>query len=427
MSVALPEAQQAPAPAPAPGARNHLLRNGIALVVNSAISSLLGAGYWFVAAHHADQATVGQATALVAALTALSTISQLSLPGVLASFLPRAGHSARWLVIRAYTLALSISAVLGAWFALLAPMLDDGFAPLRGVGPLLLFSASVAIWSIFALQDNALTGLRMAVWVPLENILYSAIKLGALIALGSGIGALALLTTWVVPAGIALIPVSGILLFRLLPRHAEGVDGEDLGGLRRYFAGDSVGLILSQFATTLLPVLVVIRLDTHAAGAFGIAWMLAQSLDLVAVNLGMSLTVEGAHDERRLPTLLRSMQLRVLGLVTVLAAGGIVLAPVLMGFFGDNYADDGTDVLRLLLLGSIGRSVTVLAICAARAGRHPGRIIALQASLAALIPVAAWLLAGPWGLAGVGAAWAAAQAIVAIGAFATEPYKPHRS
>jgi O-antigen/teichoic acid export membrane protein len=410
-------------PAETRAPRSHLVRNGIALVINSAISSLLGAGYWFVAAHRTDQATVGQATALVASLTALSTISQLSLPGVLASYLPRAGASARWLVIQAYGVAFSLSIVLGSWFAFLAPMIDDGFAPLRGIGPLLLFMASVAIWSIFALQDNALTGLRMAVWVPLENIVYSAVKLGALIALGSGVGALALLTTWVVPAAFALLPVSGLLLFRLLPRHAAGAEAEDLGGLRRYFAGDSIGLILSQFSTTLLPVLVVIRLDTEAAGAFGIAWLLAQSLDLVAVNLGMSLTVEGAHDEQRLPELLGSMRARVLLLVTALAAVGIVIAPLLMGFFGQNYADDGTTVLRLLLLGSIGRSVTVLAICAARAGRRPGRIIRLQAGLTILIPGTAWVLAGPMGLAGVGVAWAAAQAVVAVGAFTTEPFR----
>lgn len=415
MSVAMPQPQRA--------SRNHLLKNGIALVVNSAISSLLGAGYWFVAAHRTDQATVGQATALVAALTALSTISQLSLPGVLASYLPRAGASARWLVVRAYSLAFALSAVLGAWFAVLAPLVDHGFDPLRGVGPMLLFALSVAIWSIFALQDNALTGLRLAVWVPLENIVYSAVKLVALIALGTGVSAMALLTTWVVPAAVALLPVSGLLLWRILPRHAAGRQEEDLGGLRRYFAGDSVGLILGQLSTTLLPVLVVIRLDTEAAGAFGIAWLLAQSLDLVAINLGMSLTVEGAHDEKRLPELLGSMRARVLLLVTALAAAGIVLAPHLMGFFGDSYADDGTDVLRLLLLGSIGRSVTVLSICAARAGRLPGRIIGLQAGLAVLIPGAAWVLAGPWGLAGVGAAWAVAQAVVALAAFTTEPFR----
>ncbi|MBV9838441.1 MAG: hypothetical protein JO156_09985, partial [Solirubrobacterales bacterium] len=59
-----------------------LYRNGIALALNSSLSALLGVGYWYVAAHHASQATVGRAGALVAALVALSAISQLSLPNV---------------------------------------------------------------------------------------------------------------------------------------------------------------------------------------------------------------------------------------------------------------------------------------------------------------------------------------------------------
>lgn len=408
-------------------ARNHLLRNGVALVVNSAISSLLGAGYWYVAAQHASQATVGQATALVAALMGLATISQLSLPGVLVGFLPRAGSRARILVLRAYGLAFGLSIVLGAAFAFLAPRLDSSFSPLRPHGAALLFTASVAIWSIFALQDNALTGLRKAVWVPIENIIYSALKLGGLLLLGTGVGALALLATWVVPATAALLPVSGLLLLKLLPAHAaQTTTAEDLRGLRRYFAGDSVGLILSQLSITLLPVLVVIRLGPEDGGAFGIAWMLAQSLDLVAVNLGMSLTVEGAHDEARLPRLHRTLQWRVFALVVAAAAVGALLAPTVLGVFGSAYANDGTHVLRLLLLGSAGRCLTVLAICAARAGRRPARIVRLQAALAAIIPAGAWILAGPFGLTGVGLAWAAGQIVVALGAVATEPFAPER-
>lgn len=412
LGVAVPACGKAP---------NHLLRNGVALVLSSAISSLIGAGYWFVAAHNASQSVVGQAGALIAALTAIATIGQLSLPGVLVTFLPRAGRRARTLVLKSYALALGLSVALGGLFAFAAPRVSESFAMLDGVGPLLLFTASVGIWAIFALQDSALAGIRKAVWVPLENILYGAFKLGLLIALGSGVTALALLTTWVVPAAIALLPVSWLLLFRLLPRLASKADVEDLAGLRRYFAGDSVGLILSQLSTTLLPVLVVILLDAEAGGAFAIAWLLAQSLDLVAINLGWSLTVEGAHDERRLPALLRRMQLRVLVIVIAAAAIGATFAPLILEIFGQQYRTDATTLLRLLLLGSVGRCITALAICAARAGRRPGRIVRVQASLAALIPAGAWLLSGPLGLAGIGIAWAAAQLAVAAGVLVTEP------
>lgn len=148
---------------------------------------------------------------------------------------------------------------------------------------------------------------------------------------------------------------------------------------------------------------------------------LAQSLDLVAVNIGWSLTVEGAHDEPRPPALLRTMQVRVLALVAAGAAIGATFAPQILELFGDQYRSDATTLLRLLLLGSVGRCIVALAICAARAGRRRlGRIVRVQLSLAALIPAGAWLLAGPLGLAGIGAIWAAAQLVVAAGVLATE-------
>ena len=398
-----------------------LYRNGLALAINSSLSALLGAGYWAVAAHHASQATVGRASALVAALLALSAISQLSLPNVLTSYLPRTRESARWLVLRAYGIAAGLGICLGGGFALIAPRVSENFTALSQPGAAIAFSAAVAMWTVFALQDNALTGLRRAVWVPIENVVYSATKLAALIGLGSGVGVMALLGTWVVPAAIAVLPVSGILLLRLLPAHARTAGSNDLTGIRAYFAADATGLVLTQVAITMMPVLVVLRLGAREAGAFSVAWMLAQSLDLVAVNLGMSLVVEGAHDPARLPGLLRGLRRKTLTLVVVLVAGGVVLAPHILAVFGSSYAREGSPVLRFVLLGSIGRAVTVLALCAARARRHSSRILTIQLMLGLSVPVASWLFAGWLGLVGVGVAWAAVQSAVGLFSLATEP------
>jgi polysaccharide pyruvyl transferase WcaK-like protein/O-antigen/teichoic acid export membrane protein len=390
-----------------------LYRNGIALVLNSAISSIIGVAYWLVVAHRASAAVVGQATALVAALMLLSTIAQMSLPGVLATFLPRTGPSARRLVLKAYALSIAFSIVLGAAFVLLAPRLSPAFDLLSATLPSLLFPLAVATWSIFALQDNALTGLRRAVWVPIENTLYSATKLGAVLLLGTGVGAFAYLSAWVAPAALALVPISALLFARLLPAHARLREHEDMHGLRRYFAGDSTGLVLGQISTTLLPVLVITRLGAEANASFGIAWLIVASLDLIAINLGMSLTVEGAHDEARLPMLLQSVRNRTVLLIVVLAGVGIAIAPQLLSIFGASYAEHGVTVFRLLLLGSIGRAVTTLEICAARAQRRPKRIVAIQGTLALLIPTSVWLLAKPAGLTGVGIAYAVSQLMVA--------------
>ena len=38
-------------------------------------------------------------------------------------------------------------------------------------------------WCVFSLQDAVLTGMRQAVWLPLENGVYGLAKIGLLVAL----------------------------------------------------------------------------------------------------------------------------------------------------------------------------------------------------------------------------------------------------
>jgi O-antigen/teichoic acid export membrane protein len=103
--------------------------------------------------------------------------------------------------------------------------------------------------------------------------------------------------------------------------------------------------------------------------------------DLVAVNVGMSLTVEGAHTRDELPAMFRRVLLRTLTLVGLIVGFGVLAAPLVLTLFGAGYANASVGALRLLLLGSLFRVVITLAICAARAERRPSRVIALQVSL----------------------------------------------
>src|SRR5260370_24681110 len=57
-----------------------LTRGYVALVTNSGLASLLGIAYWLVAAHLFEPATVGEGSALIAALMAVSGLAQGDLP-----------------------------------------------------------------------------------------------------------------------------------------------------------------------------------------------------------------------------------------------------------------------------------------------------------------------------------------------------------
>jgi hypothetical protein len=72
-----------------------LSRGGLALLVNTAVTGILGFGYWLIAARLFSTYAVGVAGALVAAATLFSGIGQLNLSGMLMRFLPTAEEKSR--------------------------------------------------------------------------------------------------------------------------------------------------------------------------------------------------------------------------------------------------------------------------------------------------------------------------------------------
>ena len=403
-----------------------LYRNGLAGVANSVLSALLGAGFWVIAARESSTAAVGVGTALVSALMALATLSQMSLGGALSAYLPGAGEHQRALVLRSYGMAVLISVVLGGTFAAAAPRLDHSFHVLAPVGAAIGFTVSVTVWAIFSLQDLVVTSLRKAIWLPLENTTYSLTKFVVLVAMGSGTTALMLLSAWVVPAAVATVVVSSIVFGKLLNKREPGAEqavlteAPQLQGYRRFLAGTTLALIFEQLAVTLLPVFIVASLGTEKGAEFGIAWMLIQALDQFPMILGFSMTVEGAQPGADVRPIHRTLRKRTLAGMGALVVVGIAAAPIITTIFGGDYRHGSTTILQLLLIGSLGRAVNSLALCAALARRRLAPLIGIHGAIAVMVPLGALVLGRWWGLVGVGIAWSVAQSVVAIGVLVAE-------
>ena len=399
------------------GLRTPLYRNALALLVNSGVTSLIGIAYWTLAARLTTPEVVGVNAALISAMVALASLSHLGLEGALGGFLPRAGAASGALVKRAYAIASVGAVLLATGFVLAAPRISDQLRDLYRTDLAVLFVAAVLVWSLFALQDSVLTGLRRAIWIPLENILYSAAKLVLVLMLARGLAGFGILVSWVAPAVLALVPVSLAVFKVFIPAHVaahRAQPSSEVALFGRFVAGDGLAMLLSQAHTALLPILVVGQAGADAGGRFYIPWMLAQSLDLVAVNVGMSLTVEGAHVLDELPALFRRVLLRTLALVGLAVALGALAAPLILALFGSDYASASVTPFRLLLLGSLFRVVITLAVCAARAERRPSRVIALQVGLTIMVLPLAWRLTDGMDATGAALAWMIGHAVVAV-------------
>jgi O-antigen/teichoic acid export membrane protein len=387
-----------------------LYLNAYALMLNTAVNSGLGLAYWIVAAHEFSDAEVGRGNALVSLMLMVSVLTQLNAGQALIRFLPRAGTTSRGLLLGAYAVSCGLavlgSAAVMAYCNLVLPA-DD---PLHVSVPFgCWFVASTAVWSVFNLQDSALTGLRAAVWLPLENGVYGLLKLGLLVLVARTSLADGVFTSWTLPLLALLVPVNLLLFGRILPRHVRATAGDQQPAgrrvLARYMAGDYTGQVFNQLSSTFLPVLVVGLLGAEHGAYFLPAQTVFVAINLLSTGITSSLVVEAAKDESHAPRYAAAM-LRRLG-VTVLPAAALVAlgAPWLLELFGHQYRENATLLLQLLMLSTFPRVVVSLYMTMSRLRNRTGPLAVLQLVQAVGIVAGTVAFSGSLGLDAVG--WSA--------------------
>jgi O-antigen/teichoic acid export membrane protein len=147
--------------------------------------------------------------------------------------------------------------------------------------------------------------------------------------------------------------------------------------------------------------------------------MISISVELVALNMMISLTVEAALDMPQLRALSRralKQSMRLLLPVAVLTAA---IAPWALLIFGSQYSDSGTTLLRLLALGSIPNVIVALGVGVARIEHRGWVVTAVQGAIFAIVVGVSELLLPGMGIAAVGVAWTGAQFLLAAVLLAT--------
>jgi O-antigen/teichoic acid export membrane protein len=383
-----------------------LYRNAYALMANTAGNSILGLLYWVLAARTFPDAAVGRGNALISLMMLVSTFTQLNWSGALIRFLPRAGRSARQMLVTAYVMATGLAAVAAAAvmaYCHFARAPDDPLYVSAGVA--VWFVVATVAWSVFNLQDAALTGMRSAVWVPLENGLYGLVKLVLLVVVARTSLSDGVFASWTIPVIALLVPVNLLLFRRILPRHATAEPDAPPPGRRvlaRYMAGDYAAQAFTQLSSTFLPVLVVSLLGA-AQGAYYLPAQTAfAAMGMLATAITSSLVVEAARDEQAAHRLARAMLRRIC--VLVLPAGAFVglAAPWLLELFGSQYRAGATTVLQLMMLSLLPRVPVALYVTKCRLDNRTGMLALLQFTQAALVVGGTAVFAPTAGLVAVG-------------------------
>jgi hypothetical protein len=301
-----------------------------------------------VAAHLRPPSVVGQASAAVAALTLLSMIAQLNLTNVIVRLLPAAGRLGTYLVGRAYLVVVVLSLVAGLVYCVSGlgrHVVTGGWVQYLG------FTVAVPVLAVFALEDSALTALRLAPAVAAENITTAIARIALLpVLFETAMGAV---WSWVLPALAAAVIVNSLLFGRALPAHGR-VPGT-LPPRRRllsFVAAEYAGNICATASVQVMPLIVVWRLGPAAAAYLTLPWLIASGLTLVLWNVSASFVVEAAGSHGHPGALLRRSLLLWGGIVVSAMIICIAGARPLIELVGPQYVAEGVPLLRLVGLSA---------------------------------------------------------------------------
>ncbi|MFF4531011.1 lipopolysaccharide biosynthesis protein [Streptomyces sp. NPDC001407] len=401
---------------PGRGGGSPLFRNAFALMLNTGISAVLGVGYWLIAARYYSEEAVGQGSAAIAAMKLLAGLTAVTLTGALARFIPTAGRMTGRLVFRTYAGSSVVVAIAATVFLLTLNLWGPSYrflhGPLHGFG----FVVAVAAWSVLTLQDGVLTGLRSAFWVPVGNTVFSAAKLALLVGVSAALPTSGVFLSWVVSIGVSVLPLGWLVFRRLVPRHVAATEATartaSYREMGRFLAGDYTGSLFSLAVVYLVPVIIASQVSSADNAYFYITTTIGGTTNLLAINMGASLTVEGSHDPARLAENCRAALRRMAKIMVPVCVLLFALAPYILRVFGQGYADAATPLLRWFAVGAALRVVMETYFAVLRAQSRTAGLAYLQGLLCVLVLGLTLLLLPRMGLTGAGVAEISSLAVI---------------
>lgn len=396
-----------------------LMRNGYALIFGTIIASGLGMLFWAIAARLLSPEDVGIGAALIAMLSTLSHAAQLNLRNLLYRFVPGAGRHAVTILRVSFLVAAVTATILG--FGLtkfsvhIAP--DLAFVSTSVVFQV-AFIIALLVWTLYSLQEAALTSLRLSGFVPIQTMAYSILKIILLLCmLTFAPSGTSILASWVVPAVLVGLGMNLIVRKRLAELEETTQTASALPTrmqIAGYFGWDYVGSLATSVTLGAVPLLIVAVSGPAELAAYYMAWSITYLLYLVGRHLGAAMLAEVATK----PTARLALYAQALVFTLVPATFGaliiVLFAPQIMWIFGADYVASGTQSLRILAMASIPGSAIAVYLAVCRAEDWLYAIAAIQITVLAFVLGLGYVLTNSFGVVGMATSWLTTQLFLSL-------------
>jgi O-antigen/teichoic acid export membrane protein len=329
-------------------------------MTSTGLTGATGFAFWLIVARLYTPEQVGAASALISAVILIAYLSQVGLDITIVRFMSNFSH--RDALVSACLGIVAIAAVImSAVYVELVPR----YAPeLSFVRDNILFALGFCIIGLFAAVNLMTDWIFVAARRPEFNLLTDGILQGlfklvgplVLVALGAyGI----FLATGL---GYAVASVASLLfMWRALSmRWAWPRNLSLVRRLGKYSSSAYAANVFQFLSVLLLPLIALHSLGAAQAGFYYIAYQVANLVNAISYAVGQSVFSEGSHNSTNVMQLVgraaRMLAVLIVPTVVVLAASSSWILHVV----GAEYAQNGNEVLRLLLVACLAVAVNTI-------------------------------------------------------------------
>jgi len=404
---------------------DNLFRNSIYLMLTTIVAGALGFFFWLIATHIFSPGEIGVGTALISAMSLISSIGLLGFNSAFIRILPNSKNRDNE-INTGSILVISASAIMAAVYVIVVPFIAPSLNVVHqsfwyAIG----FVVMVSLASINSLTDSIFIAYRSAQYTLITDaFVTSGVKL-FLPLLFFGLGAYGVFASAGLAASIGMIASILYLIFVFGYKPKLKIDKPTLRSVFHYSFTNYVASLLNMLPTLVLPIIILDHLGAPAAAYYYLAFMVINLLYTVANSVAQSLFAEGSYDDQVLRNLIKRAVTILIAIMVPAIAVLALWGPLVLSFFGKAYNAGGSNVIVLLAISApIVAAYNITGVLLKITKQVYSLIFVNLAYTVAVVGLSWWWV--DKGLIWVAIAWAIGNLIAAILAFLLVAYHHYR-
>jgi O-antigen/teichoic acid export membrane protein len=267
---------------------DNLFRNSVYLMLSTVVSGGLGFFFWLICTHIYSPEQIGVGTALISAMSLISTIGLLGFNSTFVRVLPTSQNRNNE-INTGSILVIGISAIMAAVYVLLIPftapslsVINQNFWYAAG------FVIIVALASINSLSDSVFIAYRSAQYALITDAFITSGAKLLLPLVFVALGAYGVFFSAGLATSLGMIGSILYMMFVFGYKPHLKIDMPTLRDVFRYSFTNYVANLLNMIPALILPIIVLDRLGAPAAAYYYLAFMIINLIYTVANSVAQS-------------------------------------------------------------------------------------------------------------------------------------------